>query len=283
MRSIIQKFRQASETLQLTAKELSSNANHTGISNKHQKQQIDMGASAVEQMSASLNEVSSNSANAERTAHVAEIKAKESLQYANQMTDVINSIAVDIESSRDVVKELAIETRNVTTVLDVIKSIAEQTNLLALNAAIEAARAGEQGRGFAVVADEVRNLAMRTQESTVQIESMVVKLESRAGNAVSSIDSAASSFVEAHEKVRATNDSLNVISEAVNQIHLINSSIAAAVEQQSVVSNEISHNLSQVNTAADEVNKIIEQLAERANEVSSVAEQLKNEIGIFKI
>jgi methyl-accepting chemotaxis protein len=159
-------------------------------------------------------------------------------------------------------------------VLDVIRGIAEQTNLLALNAAIEAARAGEQGRGFAVVADEVRNLAQRTQESTAEIQQIIENVQTGAKDAVSAMEQGSESTATCVEQANIAGAALDEITMAVNEIHMMNTQIATAAEEQTTVSEDISKNINEISHATTEIHTNIRQFNELANSLAQMAEEL---------
>jgi methyl-accepting chemotaxis protein len=208
-----------------------------------QNDEIQLAATAVNEMTAAAEEVARSAA----TASVASNKAAEESSIGQgqvqQAVSAMNSIAVEIKDSTQRVETLAGQIRDITKVLDVIRSIAEQTNLLALNAAIEAARAGEQGRGFAVVADEVRALAHRTQDSTGEIESMIGVVRSGADEAVSAMVKSQASALATQSLATQAGEALARISESVGHINQQNLVIASAAEEQAQVAREVDKNL----------------------------------------
>lgn len=186
------------------------------------------------------------------------------------------------ESAQTII-QLQEDTNRVNVVLEVIKGIAEQTNLLALNAAIEAARAGEQGRGFAVVADEVRNLASRTQESTEEINQMLDQLKTAASKAVSMMENSRSSVEMSVESVNEAGDSLLAITEAVQTITEMNGSIALATEQQHQVSGLIVGHVEEIQHCADEASEASSTIANVSNQLAELAGELENVTCQFKV
>jgi methyl-accepting chemotaxis protein len=194
----------------------------------------------------------------------------------------INALARDIDQASEVISNLQKETDSIGSVLDVIRGIAEQTNLLALNAAIEAARAGEQGRGFAVVADEVRTLASRTQASTEEIQNMITKLQTGANQAVQVMvkgkDQAASSVDHASR----AGQSLQNITRAVSVIKDMSNQIASASEEQSAVSLEINRNINNISDVANETATGSREISTGANELARLAAELQKLVGHFK-
>ena len=202
---------------------------------------------AMEEMLTTAQSVSANAHDASLAANEAEGNAHAGLRILTETNAAISSLASQVEDSTSVIKELASDSDNIGKILDVIKGIAEQTNLLALNAAIEAARAGEQGRGFAVVADEVRSLASRTHESTQEIEHMIQRLQQAAQSAVTSMDGGREMAQQSVEQVGQANNALRAISAAVERIKNMNTQIASAAEEQSAVTAEVKGNVETIN------------------------------------
>ncbi len=235
---------------------------------EQQYKRTDQMATAITQMSSASNEVASHAKEAASVANEVEQSAQNGVNSMRQAIATINSTSEQIANTTEVVRHLEEDTNNVGTVLDVIKGIAEQTNLLALNAAIEAARAGEQGRGFAVVADEVRTLAQRTQESTAEIQTIIENVQNGAQNAVSAIATGQASTEESVTRVNQAGEIIENISEAVQKILTSNEQISQAAQEQSHVAGDISKNV-------NEVTSIAQDSSQHANSTLVLSEQLK--------
>lgn len=219
-------------------------------------------ATAMEQMTSQIRDVSNNASAAEHAANDARNNTTQGKEIVSNTIVQMKSLSTNIDSVSQVISSLATESDNIGSVLDVIRGIAEQTNLLALNAAIEAARAGEQGRGFAVVADEVRTLANRTEQSTNEIQQMIQKLQSGAQKAVSAVKISQEISGKTVEQTGKANDSLSEIDKLMELISEMNTQIARATEQQT--------------QAADEVNLRINDLAGMTDESLATSDQLNN-------
>ncbi|MBW8192585.1 methyl-accepting chemotaxis protein [Neiella marina] len=259
---------------------LSDNMNVSLTEIEKQYNQSDMVATAVEEMSVSIQEVASNAVETSEHAKVANEEMASGKDSVEETLEAINLLSSQVGTASEVIHKLADESDEIGSVVDVIRSIAEQTNLLALNAAIEAARAGEQGRGFAVVADEVRTLATRTHDSTEEIMAMVEKLQGQAHNAVKAMDSAASSADKSVSSAHDAEENIEQATQSVSSINNMNLQIAAAVEEQSQVSEEISRNIIALTTLADEIrqqaissNDECEKVSRMANELNVLSER----------
>lgn len=248
-----------------------------------QRTQIEQVATAMNQMSSTAQEVARNAAAAVSSAHSVNQETVSGRGLVQSQQGSIARLASEIDQSVRVINQLAIDSQAISTVLEVIKSIAEQTNLLALNAAIEAARAGEQGRGFAVVADEVRTLARRTQQSTEEIEQMISRLHS-------GVDAAVKAMGSSHEMANGTvgqseqvQQALENILGAVGMIVDQNQQIAAAVEQQTAVAHDIDQNIVEINRAGEHAADGAQQTAAASQRLSLQVVELKQLIGAFRV
>jgi len=248
-----------------------------------QNSEIEQVATAINEMSATVHEVAQNTANAAELTQTADGEANNGRAVVSQAIDSINRLAGEMESSSQVIQDLETQSESIGTVLDVIRGIAEQTNLLALNAAIEAARAGEQGRGFAVVADEVRTLASRTQESTEEINNMIAKLQTGARNAVEAMAQGTQQTDQSVEQAVQAGAALDQISTAVTTIHDMNTQIASAAEEQSSVSEEINRNIVNIRDIAEATVQGANQTAQSSEAMSEVARELIGLVNEFKV
>jgi len=239
-------------------------------------------STAVNQMSATVQDIASSAEKAASAASHADAEAQEGMIAMQSTTESIELLASNVDSAVTVISQLEAESQRIGSVIEVIQSIAAQTNLLALNAAIEAARAGEQGRGFAVVADEVRTLASRTQQATEEINEMIEKLQSQSENAVKVMAESSENTKSTIEKVGNAAQSLKTIVSSVNDISDMNIQIASAAEQQSAASNEIDQSIVRIASLADESFKSGNQVAESSVNLASLGERLNTLISTFK-
>jgi methyl-accepting chemotaxis protein len=250
---------------------------------EQQQQETDMIATAMNEMSATVREVAQNTTEAAESAEEADTATNSGHKVVVETVDSINALAEAIENAANTINQLSDETNAVDTILVSISGIADQTNLLALNAAIEAARAGEQGRGFAVVADEVRTLAARTQESTTEIRSMLDRLKTGANNAVEVMSEGHKQAQGSVEKANVALDTLKSITTTVNAIKEMNTQIATAAEEQSAVTDEMSQNITTINTGSHNIVEQTRASLLSANEMAGMASQLSEGVAQFTI
>ena len=281
--AMVQQLSGATGQLAAAAEETSAVTEQTSSGIRQQQSETEQVATAMNEMTATVQEVAHSAASAAEAAHKADDEARTGKQVVTRTIDVIDTLASEVEKAAGVIHQLEQDSEQIGTVLDVIRGIAEQTNLLALNAAIEAARAGEQGRGFAVVADEVRTLASRTQQSTAEIQGMIEKLQSGAANAVKVMETSRTQAQAGVEQVAQAGASLDSITRAVGTINDLNAQIASAAEEQSSVAEEINRNIVNISQVADQTNQGAQQTAAASEELARLAEQLQGLVGQFRV
>jgi len=282
VQSLISQLASSVENLSSLVRDVSAIVEQTQSGSMQQRQQTEQVATAVTEMTATIQEVASNANMAADSAQQADEHARQGQQVVGETVSSINALASEIETGVNVIQKLSQDTESIGSVLDVIKGIAEQTNLLALNAAIEAARAGEQGRGFAVVADEVRTLASRTQESTTEIESMIESLQVQAHAAVDAITQGQTKAQTSVNNASNAGKALNEITESVATISSMNIQIATASEEQSSVSEEINQNVVIISRVADENAQAADQLSAASNNLQQLTHELQSLVSQFK-
>ncbi|WBE26253.1 methyl-accepting chemotaxis protein [Denitrificimonas caeni] len=269
--------------LAAAAEELSVVTNQTSAGVHNQRIETEQVATAMNEMSATVHEVAQNAEEAATAAQKADHQAKTGNQALQVVLSDINTLSQDVHTSAEAIQRLNQDSTSIGTVLTVINSIAEQTNLLALNAAIEAARAGEAGRGFAVVADEVRNLAHRTQQSIAQIEELIANLQQGSQNAVATMDSSRTLASLTLEHAQEAGEELTAITRTVSEIQAMNIQIATAAEEQSAVAEEINVNVDNVNNIADQSAAAVEETSASAAELARLSQSLQSLVARFKI
>ncbi len=281
--AMIQKLIGYSSQVGSAAENLSSIVVECQNGMQSQRSDAEQVATASNEMAATVVEVARNAEQAAEAATNANNAATEGNVVVSKTISIINQLANDVGEGVVAVNQLRDDSESIGTVLDVIRGIAEQTNLLALNAAIEAARAGEQGRGFAVVADEVRTLASRTQESTMEIQSMIENLQNSSGQAASIMNRGQATSEEGVAEAAHAGDALDKITQSVSIISNMNTQISSAAEEQSAVASEIDKNIVNISQLADVNADNITQLANAGSSLNTVAIQMQELVGQFKV
>ncbi|HAU4900193.1 methyl-accepting chemotaxis protein [Aeromonas hydrophila] len=260
--------------LSSAVEEVSAISEQSATGMARQQSEVSQVATAMNEMQSTVNEVARNTTDAMSAAKDASRTSTQGNQVVRSAISSIEEVSVKIEQAGAVVQQLEQDSNNISMVLDVIRGIAEQTNLLALNAAIEAARAGEQGRGFAVVADEVRSLAQRTQNSTAEISKMIEVLQERTAEAGSAMQLSRQQMQESVGLAREAGSSIDTINGAVTQITDMNTLIATATEEQNAVTEELNRSIVNIHNAADENALGAQQTAQACVELSKLANTL---------
>ena len=283
LRTLVSEVSGSVVQLSSAAEEISSVARQSANNMNAQQHELNQLATAMNEMQATVQEVSRNTSDAASAATSASETAEIGAKTVNDSIQRIERVAGAIESTAVVIRQLGDDSRNIGMVLEVIRGIAEQTNLLALNAAIEAARAGEQGRGFAVVADEVRTLAKRTQDSTSQINTIIAELQQRAEQAGSTMQQSQELMNTTVSTAREAGASISQISGSVSSISHMNIQIATATEEQGAVSEELNRNVVNISHASEEVASGATQMAQACNELNHLATQLQEMVRRFRV
>ncbi len=283
LHTMIKSMNNASIELATSSEELTTVSEDTNRVLHTQQNEIQQAATAMTEMTAAVQEVASNAQLTSASANDANLESQQGQQVVKSTVDAIESLAGVVDNANSVIQQVGQDSINIGTVLDVIKSIAEQTNLLALNAAIEAARAGEQGRGFAVVADEVRTLAQRTQESTSEIEEMISRLQSSSKNAVDAMETGRDQASVSVEQAIKAGVSLESIARMISQINDMNIQIASAAEEQSSVAEDVSRNVNNISAVTDQNAAAVNQITVSSEELSRMAVNLQQMIAQFKV
>ncbi len=274
-------FTEASMLLAASAEQLSTNGNEALQDMERQQGETTQVATAMNEMVATVQEVAKNTGDAANAAQVSDEKTQAGKVLVVNTRNTIHNLAKEVERTAEVVDRLKGDSEKISSIMDVISGIAEQTNLLALNAAIEAARAGEQGRGFAVVADEVRSLAQRTQESTTEIRDMIEHLQSGIGGAVEVMGRGRDQAGTAVSQADETEQALDSIADAVATIHQMNIQIATAAEQQNAVAEEMNQNVVSINDLSEHSTRASREVAAAGSELAKMAKELQDLVSQF--
>jgi methyl-accepting chemotaxis protein len=282
-RKIVSQVLASSGHVATAAEELSAITSETNDGISRQQLETDQVATAINEMSATVQEVASSAQGAAGASHEAINEARAGERVVSHTIKQINLLAESLNASANTIRALEADSESIGTVVDVIRGIAEQTNLLALNAAIEAARAGEQGRGFAVVADEVRNLASKTQSSTKEIQVIIEKLQGAARRAAEEMNKSSEQANQSVEAAAEAGGSLQKITAAVNTISDMNTHIASAAEEQSAVAEEINRNIVNISQISEQNATGAGQTSAASGELAELATALQQMMSRFKV
>ncbi len=281
-RTILKRLDQVCGQLESYAMDAADLVGDTRLGVQRQQSEIEQVATAMNEMTATVQEVAHNTQTALEVANNANEQAGVGATKVADAVRVIESLSVDIKETEQSIQELANNSVDIGSVLDVIKGVAEQTNLLALNAAIEAARAGEQGRGFAVVADEVRTLASRTQESTEEIQAMIEKIQHGTQSAVDKMADVRKRSNEGMENVATSSNAIQEMKKAVETMGSLNTQIASAAEEQSVVSGTIAENVENINMLSQSTDTTATEMFATTQYLAGLASDIHNMINQFE-
>lgn len=283
IQDLIRQVSDATHQMATSTEELSHVASESREGAQAQRDHTTQVATAMHQMTVSIQEIAANTHQAASTAEATTDTTEQGRAAVSRNVTTIDELAQEVLSAADTIKELEQQSIDIGQVLEVIGNIAAQTNLLALNAAIEAARAGEQGRGFAVVADEVRNLAQRTQQSTGEIEQIVQSIQSSTHNVVAAMARNRLKTDSAVTEANTTAERLVEIKSSVDAIHDMNTQVAAAVEEQSHVAEDVNRSINTISDIAEQSEQSVGQTAHASRELAQLASRLQTLVGRFKI
>jgi len=282
VRELVVQVTNSVQSVGISAEELATTAEHTSASIRNQQMETTQIATAMTEMSATVREVAQNTAETARAAELAEKQSERGQGVVSGAVKSISGLVAEVQSASEIVQRVDHDTSRIGTVLEVIRGIAEQTNLLALNAAIEAARAGEQGRGFAVVADEVRSLARRTQESTEEIQDMIQSLQGSVGDTVRAMESSTTRAQESQEQADRVREVLQEITQSMDAISQMSSQIATAAEEQSHVAEDINKSVANISHVAEQTASDAIKTSGSSTALAGHADSLVKLVGRFK-
>lgn len=280
---MIRELRDVVESNQQVAGSVRNSVSEAGQSFDQQKSELDTVASAIEEMTQTVDDVAKRINEAADSAREADGKAREGDRTAEAAREQMASLADEIQEASNAIGQLDEHAQNIGQVLDVIHGVADQTNLLALNAAIEAARAGEHGRGFAVVADEVRSLASRTQHSTDEIREMINRLQEGTSNAVATMQRSSEQSQVMQDEVEQARQALESITSAVSSITDMTQHVATSAEEQSQASNEISASLNHLTTLAGQVREELANIQQQSESLGESADTIEGIVRQFRV
>lgn len=283
LRQLISHLVQKSDQVAEHAARVSDITSRTDVDLQRQAAEIEQLATAMNEMAATIAEVAKHAQNTSAATYESEQHAEQGQKIVRSVISSINEIAAEVDNASGTIAAVQQESHNIGAILDTIQAIAEQTNLLALNAAIEAARAGEQGRGFAVVADEVRTLAARTQSSTTEIKNLIERLQHSAANAVNTMHAGVTKAQQGVEMADKAGAALTDIMQSVSAITDMTMQIASATEEQSTVVQEMDQNLLRVNSLTLDTKQRSHEADETSAELENMAGQLRSESRRFKL
>ncbi|MDX5328706.1 MAG: methyl-accepting chemotaxis protein [Marinobacter sp.] len=283
IQQVVREVKEGSDELDENVTALRNTSSTSRSSVESQQSEIDMIATAINEMSAAAGEIAQNAQQTAEAAENADQESRESLLTVTASRDAVQKLSNEVNAAAEVIDTLGKDVSSITTVLEVIQGIAEQTNLLALNAAIEAARAGEAGRGFAVVADEVRNLAQRTQSSTEEINNMIERLQKGAGDAVEVMKASTAVSNVSMEKAQDAMESLNRIAEAITAISQMTSQIATASEEQTSVTEELNASITRIADQGQEAAKAASENDVYSGHIETIGRTLNEKVTRFRV